>query len=216
MPGKQYHELARQVLEKSQCLDATNAVVWMGHALVSHHAAKACVMADPQVISALTGIKCRTRIHLKQKPLLLSHCVCFCCFEHTITRCFHIFLLFKAAFKEVQRRQAALQCAIEVPPPPATPSPALLGLGFAMLTSGQFSEACVPLRQLIDRFEGEYPRSHHHPHLPAIAHALLSLAMGMGRDALLHEALEHAREAEKLLKNSKSSLPKVQIHVVCG
>ena len=85
-----------------------------------------------------------------------------------------------------------------------------------MIASGQFSEACVPLRQLIDRFEGECPRNHHHPHLPAIAHALLSLAMGMGRDALLHAALDHAREAEKLLEKSTLSTCKVQIHTICG
>ena len=119
-------------------------------------------------------------------------------------------LLFQVAYKEVQRRKAALQCAIEVPPPPATPSAALLGLGFAMLADGQFAEASIPLRQLLDRFEGECPRSHHHPQLPAVAHALFSLAMGMGRDALLHEALHHACEAEKLLQQNKLSLRMVR------
>ena len=122
----------------------------------------------------------------------------------------------KTTCKEIQRRKAALQCAIEVPPPPATPSPALLGLGFALLVDGQFTEASVPLRQLLDRFEGEYPRSHHHPHLPAIAHSLLSLAMGMGRGALLHEALHHAREAEKFLRTTQLSLRMVVFGALCS
>ncbi len=113
----------------------------------------------------------------------------------------------KRCYELKERRKSALQCAVEVPPPPQTPYGAVLGLGFTLLGDGNFRDACSTLTQLIH--QNVVKRNDRHPRCKAILCTLLSLAFGMGYYRRIEIAVKYAHRAIKDLEDRRLSSPLV-------